>query len=440
VAQLTAVSFDAILRDVFLPLTSGACLVIPEAAMDLGADRVLPWLSREKVTVLHGVPTLLESWLASAPEGMRAEHLRWVLFSGESLTFELARKCRTGMGARGVVNLYGPTETTMTKCFYVVPDDCPEEGLVPAGEAMPQTQALVLREDGVRCGIGEAGEIAIRTPYRTRGYVNGDQDDKTRFRPNPYRNDRDDLLYYTGDLGRCRANGSLEFLGRKDSQLKVQGARVEPSEVEQCLSLHPSVAQSAVVGQRTKSGMSLVAYAVARPGAVVELRELKRHLRERLPEYMVPQSIVALESLPLTASGKLDRKALSSIRGSAKEAAMRPSPVLPRTPLEQVIAGIWCEVLDRSEISVEDDFFDLGGHSLLATQLVSRIRSAFRCDLPLREFFENPSVAGLARSLTADPEAFPRVVRTAEILLEIAHLSDDAAESLLAERAEGKPR
>ncbi|MGH9332371.1 MAG: amino acid adenylation domain-containing protein, partial [Vicinamibacteria bacterium] len=241
VAQLTSVSFDAILRDVFLPLTSGGCLVLPDSGMELGGGPVLKWLEREKVTVLHTVPTLLESWLATAPAEVDLESLRWVLSSGEPLRYELVRRCRETLGVKGVVNLYGPTETTMTKCFHFVPDDGPEEGIVPAGEAMPQTQALVLSQSGGRCAIGEVGEIVLRTPYRTRGYVNADEEEKRRFRPNPYRDDPDDVLYYTGDLGRYRGDGGLECLGRKDGQLKVRGGRVEPSEVEQALNLHPSV-------------------------------------------------------------------------------------------------------------------------------------------------------------------------------------------------------
>ncbi len=399
VAQLTSLSFDAVLRDVFLPLASGGCLVIPDDGTDLGADRLLRWLAREQITVLHTIPALAATWLAAAPENVSLPSLRWVLFSGEALPWSLVRKWREAIrgGRHRIVSLYGPTETTMTKCFFVVPEECPEEGVVPLGEPMPATQALILGRDGIRLGIGEVGEIVIRTPYRTLGYVNASEEQNARFRPNPYRAKGDgerDLLYYTGDLGRLRGDLTLQYLGRMDGQLKIRGARVEPAEVEQALNGHPSVAQSVVAGRNLNGETALVAYVVPREGTAFDASSVKSHLRERLPEYLVPQSFHEMAALPRTPSGKIDRKALP--HPSPAESRAASALRVPRNATEQKLATIMAEVLGRAEVSIEDDFFDLGGHSLLATQYVSRLREAFGVNVPLKAVFEHPTVAGLS--------------------------------------------
>ncbi|HEY6548753.1 MAG TPA: amino acid adenylation domain-containing protein, partial [Vicinamibacteria bacterium] len=402
VAQLTSLSFDVVLREIFLPLTSGASLCLPEHAGDLGADRVLPWLEREGITVVHTVPSLAQSWLTSTTPAKALPSLRRVFFAGEPLPGALVKRWREVFSFDAlVVNLYGPTETTLAKCFYVVPAD-PGDGVQPVGRPLPGAQALVVAERDRLCGALEWGEVVLRTPYRTRGYVGASEEDLRRFAPNPFRDDPQDVVYRTGDRGRYRADGVLELRGRLDDQIKVRGVRVEPGEVEAALRQHASVKQAAVLGRSDgQGGKRLVAYVVANEGAPAAAEVLRAYLQAKLPEAFVPSSFVVLAALPLTANGKLDRAALPE--PSAEELlASGPGRTAPRNAVEEEIAGLWREVLGLEAVGVHDDFFGIGGHSLHATQVVARMRAAFRVELAIRRLYENPTVAGLAEAVEAE--------------------------------------
>ena len=399
-SQLTGLSFDVVLREIFLPLTSGATLCLPDDPEELGAERVLPWLERERITTLHTVPTLADTWLLAPPEGVSLGSLKRVFFAGEPLGGPLVQRWRAAFGTSAqIVNLYGPTETTLAKCFYLVPDE-PGEGVQPVGRPLPQSQALVLADGGRPCGVGEWGEIVIRTPYRTRGYVNVPEENARRFRPNPVRPDEGDLLYHTGDRGRFRADGILEISGRLDDQVKVRGARVEPGEIAAILDQHPAVRRSVVLGQRGADGtIRLVAYVVAEGGGPSAALELKGFLGTRLPEYMVPSAFVFLERMPLTPNGKVDRKALAAT--AVPETASRADLAPPRSATEKVVAAIWAEVLGVESVGVEENFFDLGGNSLLATRVASRVRRTLGVELAVRDVFSALTVAQLARRIEA---------------------------------------
>ncbi|MGH8773204.1 MAG: amino acid adenylation domain-containing protein, partial [Burkholderiales bacterium] len=229
VAQLTALSFDPLLRDVFLPFTSGATLCLPGKDDELEPASVWSWLATETISVLHTVPSRAQSWLADALPRLEFPHLRMTFFAGEPLLGSLVNRWRA-LTTSEIINLYGPTETTMAKCFYRVPADV-SPGVQPAGQPLPQTQALVLNPYGNLCGIGEPGEIVIRTPSRTLGYLNASSETRASFRKNPFRDDDADWLYCTGDSGRYRPDGSLEIGSRLDDQVKINGVRVEPAEV-----------------------------------------------------------------------------------------------------------------------------------------------------------------------------------------------------------------
>jgi acyl-coenzyme A synthetase/AMP-(fatty) acid ligase len=290
-------------------------------------------------------------------------------------------------------NLYGPTETTMVKCFYRVPGEV-APGVQPVGKSLPHSQALVLSADGRLCGVNETGEIVLRTPFRTRGYVNAPEAQTRHFVPNPFGSDPDDLLYRTGDLGRWRADGHLMVLARLDHQIKIRGVRIEPDEVTAVLSQHPAVGASAVIGTVSDGNEPvLVAYVVAR-SQDPSPADLRAFLSQRLPSALIPSVFVFLDRLPLTPNGKLDRRALPApVPGNA--AVERPYAA-PRTPIERMLADMWAEVLRVPRVGVQDDFFALGGHSLRATQVVARVRAALRIELPLRAFFETPTIGGLA--------------------------------------------
>jgi len=394
--QLTNISFDVVLRDVLLPLSSGATLCLPPK--DLAPDQALAWLASERISVVHVVPSLAHAWLEHAPPGLSLPSLRWVFLAGEPLTDTLIRLWRGVVPAEcGLVNLYGPTETTMVKCSYRVPSEIPP-GVQPVGGSLPQSQALVLSDENRLCGVNEQGEIVLRTPFMTRGYVNAAEEQRARFIPNPFGSDPGDLVYRTGDLGRYGPDGTLMVLGRLDHQIKIRGVRIEPEEVTAVLSRHPEVRACAVIGRELGTQpMALVAYVVAGQGET-NGAALRNYLAERLPATLVPSAFVFLESLPLTPNGKLDRCGLPA--PDAADGQEEDDHADPGTALEEAVARMWAEVLGLARVGIHDDFFALGGHSLLATRVVARLRTAFGIELPLRAFFEAPTVAGLATVIT----------------------------------------
>jgi amino acid adenylation domain-containing protein len=405
VAQLTGLSFDVVLRDIFLPLTSGATLCLPEDEDEAISGQVLGWLERERVSVLHTVPSLAESWLRSPLCEPRVTSLRILFFAGEPLASQLVAAWREATSSRcQIVNLYGPTETTLAKCFYRVPLDCPA-GPQPVGKPIPQTQVLIFRDGHRLCGVGEIGEVVIRTPFRSLGYVNGAQADRRRFVKNPYRDAEQDLLYHTGDLGRYQSDGSIQLLGRIDDQFKIRGHRIEPAEIEYLLREHPAIA-SAVVVARTWTGEDkrLVAYVTFNDDSRPSLTELRSYLRRRLPEYMMPAVIMPLPALPLTPNGKIDRERLPE----PEEQPAEEGDEQPRDEIEGLLAGIWSEVLGLKLVGRNQNFFDLGGHSLMATQVVSRVREIFHVDLPVRTLFSAPTISGMAEAVAAVRAAHDR--------------------------------
>ena len=396
VAQLTGLSFDVVLRDLFLPLGSGATLCLPPEGHDLAADRVLPWMERERITLLHTVPALASTWMAGVPPGTTLGAMRWVFFAGEPLSEKLVREWRGAFaGHTGIVNLYGPTETTLVKCSFEVPDP-PLPGIQPVGRALPGAQAWVQNDANQFCGVGEPGDIVIRTPYRTLGYLDAPGGTPRCFRPNPFGTDSRDLVYFTGDRGRLRPDGHLDILGRNDDQAKINGVRVEPAEVNAVLGAHPGIRSSLVLACGDATGATrLVAYLVPRdPGCPPAVGELRRFLARTLPESMVPAAFAVLAAFPLSPNGKVDRKALPAPESVALGSGTIHAP--PRTPVEKALAGIWCEVLGKQQVGLDDNFFALGGHSLLAMRVVARIRDGFPVDLQVRTLFEHPTLAALA--------------------------------------------
>ena len=405
VAHFTSVSFDVMLRDLFLPLTSGATVCLPPEEAD-GIEHIT-WMATEQITVGHLVPSIASFWLGSLSAPIALPTMRWIFFAGEPLTSQLLTHWETACpGTAQFVNLYGPTETTLAKCWYEIPENR-TEGIQPIGQPLPQTQIFVMGEDHLLCGIGEVGELVIRTPFRSLGYLAPSDNTPERFIPNPYRDDPSDILYKTGDLGRYRLDGTLDILGRRDDQVKIRGVRVEPQEVAAALHTYPEVQSCTVLGHPDVKGeMALTAYVVSHPNTAVNAHDLRTFLSTRLPHAFVPFQYVFLEQLPLTPNGKIDRRAL---HGFTPTTISQVTHVAPRTPNEELLIQIWEFVLGHKQIGVYDNFFELGGHSLLATQIISRIRETFAITLPLRTVFEAPTVAGLASTLQQyqDPSGTP---------------------------------
>ena len=396
-AQLTGLSFDVVLRDIFLPLTSGATICLPDDDLLSDPNSILPWLDRERISLLHTVPTLAHSWLADVSVRVSLRSMKRVFFAGEPLTDTLVRLWRTAFPESEIINLYGPTETTLAKCFYRVPADV-STGIQPLGRPLPQTQVLVLGANSQLCGIGEPGEIALRTPFRSLGYVNAPEESRKRFSKNPFRNDESDVVYFTGDRGRYRPDGSLEFLGRVDDQVKIHGVRIELAEIKSALGQHEAVREAVVMVREDVPGdKRLVAYLVPHEKQAPSVGMLRQYLKEKLPEYMVPNAFVMLEKMPLTPNGKVDRQALPAPEHTRPE--LGEAYVAARTPTEQSLAEIWADVLGLERVGIDDNFFELGGYSLLAVRLFVRIRKWAGIDLPLAILFKSPTVRALAELL-----------------------------------------
>ena len=391
IAQLTGLSFDAILRDIFLPLTSGSTLCLLEPTADLSSSYILPWLEKERISLLHTVPTLAQSWLVDIPSGISLRELRRVFFSGEPLTAQLINRWREAFPEAGeIINFYGPTETTMVKFYYPVPADQPLPAVQPVGYPQPSTQGLLLGENNQLCGIGETCQIVIRTPFRTLGYINAPEESHKQFVKNPYRDDDRDLLYYTGDRGRYRLDGSLEILGRIDHQVKIRGMRIEPGEIEAVLNQHPTVGQTLILAHEIAPGdKRLVAYIIPNREQACTNEELRDFLKQRLPNFMIPSAFVILDAFPRTPNGKVNRRALPIPDFTQHES--EATFVAPRDELERELTKIWKKVLGIKSIGVKDNFFDLGGNSLLAVSLIAKIQKTFDKNLSLVTIFQEAS-------------------------------------------------
>ena len=395
IAFFSSPSFDVMLRDVFLPLTTGAALVLPPANLAPGAS--LAWLAGVGITLLHVTPSRARLWADTAEQKTTAHSLRWVCFSGEALTDAIVRQWRslTSPGCR-FVNLYGPTEATMVKCFHPLPDD--QElvpGVQPVGRSMPDCQVLVLGHRDRLCGVGEVGEAVVRTPHLTLGYVNAPRDQSERFAPNPFRNDPDDRMYRTGDLARYRPDGTLMWLGRRDDQLKINGFRLEPDEVTATLAGHPSVRACAVLGYQGETGATLAAFVVRDDD--VEPGELRAYLAGRVLAVMVPGTFTFVPSLPLTNTGKIDRQALLALPRGCDETE---ADAAPAGPLEEELATIWRDVLGVAHLARREDVFTRGADSLVILQVIARILARFGIALAPRAIFEASTVADLADTVT----------------------------------------
>jgi amino acid adenylation domain-containing protein len=399
-AHLTSLGFDVVLRDVLSPLSGGATLCIPEGTLD--PSTLLPWLDEQRVTLMHTVPTLLNWWLDHGDARLGLTSLRWIFSAGEALHASLVQRWqRTFPRAHTrFVNIYGPTETTMAKLFNVV--DTVVAGNQPVGRPLPQTQALVLRDGRGRCGVGEVGEIWIRTPYRTRGYLNDREETARKFLPNPWTSDPDDLVYRTGDLGRIRPDGLLEVLGRVDHQVKIGGVRIEPDEIAGVLTRMPGVRRAAVVAMARPDGQkALVAYIVGDGTVALVAEQLTAAVAGELPAAMIPSRFLFVDDLPTNANGKLDRKALPEPDWD------RPthSAVAATTDTEKHLVAIWSELLSGRPIGINENFFACGGHSLLAMRLIARVDAELGVEVSLRELFDDPTIAAMAKLVDRGPTA-----------------------------------
>ena len=388
---LASPAFDASVWETWPSLAAGASLHVPDAETRGTPERLLAWLAAERITVAFLPTPLAEAVLDLAPPPGLA--LRFLLTGGDRL-------CRVPPADLPfvLVNHYGPTENTVvTTAVPVGPGSLAPP---PIGRPIAGTRVWIADRDLRRVPVGVPGELLAAGCGLARGYRGRPDLTAERFLPDPWPPEPGGRLYRTGDVARWRTDGQIEFLGRRDHQVKIRGYRIELGEIEAVLAGHPAVRAAVVVARAAPAGdKRLVAYTVPHPESEIPHSRsiLRAWLQERLPDYMVPAAFVTLAELPLTQNGKVDLKALPAPEGEREEARS----AVPRTPLEELLAGIWAETLGLDAVGPHDDFFKLGGHSLIAARLLARVRDAVEAEVPLAALFEGPTVAELARVVEA---------------------------------------
>ncbi len=428
--MLSGLSHDPLQRDIFTPLWTGATICIPDPDI-IGTAKLANWMSEEVITFAHLTPPMLKMLADTAERGQRIPSLRHVFFVGDSVTHGEVDRMRALAPQATCIASYGATETQRAVGYYVIAPDSdgrkhrsrPE---YPLGRGMGETQLLVLNNERQLAGIGEFGEIYVRSSHLARGYLNDAALTAAKFLSNPFTKNNDDRLYKTGDMGRYLPDGNVEFANRMDDQIKIRGYRIELGEIQNVLAQHPGIRETVVATQRDRAGdKQIIAYIIPQEVAPAT-NDLRDYLKTKLPGYMVPSAFVTIDCLPLTANGKLDRKALPAPDQSRPE--LEESFVAPRTAVEETLASIWAGVLKLDKIGIHDSFFHLGGHSLLATQAVSRIRAVFHCDIPLRTLFEAPTVGDLAKIISAQQARQARETAMEGLLEELEAMSNEDAE------------
>lgn len=391
---LSGLAHDPLLRDIFTPLRIGATLCVPDSMESSAA--LVAWFEREKISVTHLTPQIAQLLTDGAGPGKELPTLRRAFFGGDILTRSVVAKLSALAPSVECVNFYGATETPQAMGFFPVAKNSSGPERIPVGRGIAAVQLLVVNRAGQQAGVGEPGEIVIRTPHLARGYLGDPALTAERFAANPFTRDAADRCYQTGDLGRYRPDGNLEILGRADRQIKLRGFRIEPGEIEAALTRHPGVQSAAVLLHEEQ----LMAWFVARPGVAPGAAELRNFLAGLLPQYMVPGIFTAINGLPITPNGKLDTKALrQQVGGSTGASGVM---VQPWTPVQVQILRIWQELLPGRTIGMRDNFFELGGHSLLAVQMIDRIDQECGHKLPLALIFSAATVEQLADRLAQE--------------------------------------
>ena len=387
---ITTLSFDMAGLEIFLPIVTGARLVLASRETAADAQQLSSSLERHRVTVMQATPA---TWRMLIEDGWPGRAGLKALCGGEAWGRALAEQLLSRSAE--LWNMYGPTETTIWSAIWRVDP----QANISLGKPIARTRLYVLDENAQLVPEGVIGELYIGGSGLARGYARRADLTAEKFVPNPYNAGSGARMYRTGDLVRRLPNGQLEYIARVDNQVKVRGFRIELGEIEAALEAHSSVSEAVVVVREDQRGdKRLVAYVVPHQESVVAGSEIVPQLRadlgERLPDYMRPSVYVLLDRLPLTANGKVDRKALPAPDDARPELAQ--TYIAARTETEELIVGVWEEVLGIERIGIDDDFFDLGGHSLLAMQVISRLRDAFKLDLPVRLLFSKPTIRALA--------------------------------------------
>jgi acyl-coenzyme A synthetase/AMP-(fatty) acid ligase len=427
--MLSPISFDASTFELWGALLHGArCVIFPDRVPTM--ETLGEVLRRYQVSTLWLTASLFNAIVDEAPQILSG--VRQLLTGGEALSPTHVRAALKCLPDVQLINGYGPTESTTFACCYRIPNSLEQTRLsIPIGRPIANTRVYILDRYGQPVPVGVTGELYLGGAGLARAYLNRPELTAERFVPDPFATEPGARMYRTGDLARYLADGNIEYLGRIDDQVKIRGYRIEPGEIETVLAEHPAVRQAVVLAREDTPGdKRLVAYVVPAEASVPSTEALRAHLRERLPDYMRPGAYVLLEHLPLTANGKIDRKALPVPEYGSDRAGDTYVP--PRNSLEEVVTEVWQDVLKVERVGVHDNFFELGGHSLLATQVLARLAKLLKVELPLRGLFEAPTIAELASDLDRMSRGTDEAVLE-QILREVAALTDvEAAHQLTA--------
>jgi acyl carrier protein len=437
--------------EIFGPLLAGVPSVIIPQEVVHDPEELLRTLAQEGVTRIVLVPSLLRSLLDRAPNlAQRVPRTKFWSCSGEVLSVELAKRFLAAFPEATLLNIYGSSEVAADVTCHLVSEQDHTAGSVPIGKPISNMQVYLVDEYFNPVPIGVRGEILVGGEGLALGYCNRPELTEQRFVLNRLSPRQSARLYKTGDLGRFRANGEIEYLGRVDGQVKLRGMRIELGEIEAILASHAEIREAVVTLHGEGEQQRLAAYLVPSNGNCPLAGELWRFLRSKLPEHMVPASYWRLDQLPLLPSGKIDRTALSP--GLGVPLIDTEGLVLPRSDVEHKLADIWRELLVVERVGIDQNFFELGGHSLLVLQMIYRIRRNFELELPVRSVFDEPTIAGLAVELqkaqalgVKAPTPIVRRARSATtgasreaILSQLDNLSAAELQSLLARVLDGK--
>jgi amino acid adenylation domain-containing protein len=386
----TSVCFDLSIFEMFVPWSVGGCVIVARDALDLRELSGSP-----KVTLINTVPSVMSELLRAraVPESVLTINL-----AGEPLPISLVNDLYEQTHVRDVYNLYGPTET----CTYATYTRVSSNSDVTVGKPIANMQAYILDRNQNLVPRGGRGELYLAGAGVARGYLGRPDLTAERFVPNPFDSQAGERLYRTGDLCRQRSDGTIEYLGRIDQQIKLRGFRIELGEIEVVLGKHESVQHALVTVDESRGEKRLIAYVCGKPNCTADIAQLRKHLEETLPSYMIPAAFVLLDELPRLANGKVNRRALPT-----PEIAPATRAMAPRDDIERFLARIWQDVLQVQPIGVTDNFFDLGGHSLLAARLIAEIQNETGQNIPLSAIFRAPTVEALATLLSSDSAAKP---------------------------------
>ncbi|HEX7736846.1 MAG TPA: amino acid adenylation domain-containing protein [Ktedonobacteraceae bacterium] len=433
IAQASTSSFDACTFEVWGALLNGASLIIIAQDVVLSPKLFAEQIARQGIRTLFLTTALFNLFAREEPGAFK--HMKQVLFGGEAVDPRLVAVILREGAPQRLLHVYGPTENTTFTLWHQVHQVSKDASTIPMGQPIANDQVYILDQHMQPVPIGVPGELYISGPGLARGYLHHPDETAARFIPNPFAQETGARLYKTGDIVRYLPQGAIEFIGRRDYQVKLRGFRIELGEIESALAAHPAVREVCVLLKEERPGEKhLVACIVPRQDAPAPA-DLREYLRTRLPGYMLPSFYVSLTALPLSPNGKIDRRTLAAL-SAAPVADERM--ITPRSTLEGVVCALWSEVLGCERIGIYDNFFDLGGHSLTATRLVARLSKVFQVELPLRRLFETPTVADICAALVEYEVTPGRTARIAALRKRVDALSEDDIQALLHAKKSGR--